>query len=217
MRPLGAGEAFARATARLEEAFERGEIVALPVEEMLVGAPAPRPAEPPPPPDLNMETTWISVTVWDTDGTPAEGHSCTLAAPGRGPVTSVLGEDGTASLEDIPPGICTVALPDIHARPKGRAIPEEIEARRVAGAHALTRADGRKSWHLSTGMAHELQLQRRRAEVIEIEHFHKGGAVLLPGRAPEQKAAGAPTGIAAVRSCLLHATSFPLDRIRITG
>jgi hypothetical protein len=41
--------------------------------------------------------------------------------------------------------------------------------------------------------------------------------VLLPGRAPEPKAAGAPTGIAAVRSCLLHAASFPRDRIRITG
>jgi hypothetical protein len=188
------------------------------IRERTFGGPAlsratqePQGDEPPP-----ASKSWISVTLWDTDGTPSQGHTCSLAPPGGAAVRSVLGTDGGASLDGIPDGWCTVGFPDIDTRPKG-PVPPESDAEPMLQARRITRADAERTWQLASGAAYDFQIQRREAVVMELEHFHDGGAVLLPGRAPGETGADAPSGVAAIRSCLRRAAAYSMERIRILG
>jgi hypothetical protein len=138
------------------------------------------------------------------DGQPIE-YSITMPN-GRTTVSGHLDADGVARRPIPEEGPCAIEL-------VGLGVPDRVPTTagpfvRAAQATLVSRRDARRPlWRNTQPLAHVFQLERRRAAVVELEHFTADGAVFLPGAAPSVLREGAArvTGLDALRATLARA------------
>jgi hypothetical protein len=230
---LSIGEHERQVVARIERAFHDREIVLLgdrheplPLVTEHLSATALGPADHRP---TGVEDDWIEVGLFDSSGNPIAGAPFTVQHG-----TTALGEgttadDGLARVGNIPPratSTCSVSFAEWAQ--EGRALPTEAQrigapkldtsrARVIDGPHLVLCRElvaQQAARLLSTNV---VQLRRRSATVIELEHFTENGAVFLPGLSPAKlRPTALPVaGIDALRTVFARATGE--QRVVVAG
>jgi hypothetical protein len=182
---------------------------------------------------------WIQVMLFDSAGNPmpsdlepaAEPAFDVTLASGKVIQDSTLmnGFGRVPSIEPGAPSACSVAFPNMATRPPAKLddagpvgdpkIDPSLVRGSLLGPTLVTRRELANPQPAVLDATNVYQLRRRRAEVIECEHFNEGGAVFLPGDSPALLRPGADRvqGIDVLKACLLRARDVSLSRILVIG
>jgi hypothetical protein len=182
---------------------------------------------------------WIQVMLFDSAGDPmpsdlepAEESVFDVAlANGKVVKDSALmnGFGRVASIEPGAPSACSVAFPKLAKRlpakldeagPVGDPkIDPSLVRGSLVGPTWITRRELANSQAALLDATNVYQLRRRRADVVECEHFNDQGVVFLPGDspAPLRPSAEPVHGIDALKACLVLGKDVAVDRILVAG
>jgi hypothetical protein len=186
----------------VEKALRRGDLVAFRQMRRRVVVELETPLEPVLGPSgaEDEEKPEIAVILFDSAGERLDVE-CEIALPDEEKGRKVKLSNGTVRLDAKRDGICSIAFPGLKSAEK---LPiEAAPVDPVANAELLTRRYFERVFKKRTrSVAHIFQLERKKATVIELEHFTEDGAVFLPGFSPARLRESAPqvTGIDALKA-----------------
>jgi hypothetical protein len=193
----GAMDATMRAV--IQDAIKDGSLLVLRAREpawISLSRRQPEPLSPPAALAATNETDWFGVFLFDSAGEPIAGEPIAVTLSDTSEVVGSLDGTGSCLLENIAPQAASIAtLTFTRLRDARDPLPPNARAARPAELPATVRspierialdrrAGLRKPIRSSLGATIVLQLARREAPVIEVEHFHADGAVVLPGFSP---------------------------------
>jgi hypothetical protein len=128
---------------------------------------------------------------------------CEITLPQEEKGKPVRLQDGTARIDAKRAGTCKVVFTGFAKAEKLLKEPPDLPLDPLPNAELLTRRDQAKAFKKSVrSVAHVFQLARKKATIIELEHFTADGAVFLPGFSPAELREAAPhvTGIDALEA-----------------
>jgi hypothetical protein len=189
--------------------------------------------------EVAIPDDWIRVMLFDSAGDPMPSElepaaepafDLSLATGKRIPDNALMSGFGwVPSIEPGSPSACTVAFPNMATRPPAKLdyappvgdpqIDPQFVRGPLLGPTLVTRKELANPQPALLDATNVFQLRRRRAEVIECEHFNERGAVFLPGDspAPLRPDAARVQGIDVLKACLVRGKDVPVDRILVAG